>query len=200
MHHWVRKKEEKMHIYDIDDYVTLPYCNKSVELILTSCLHLTTTGKINLRREESVWPITPPLLTLWFSATMAVMLWYWSIFDLNIFFNEGWLSILNCDALPKRPTCVCQVGQVHRGLMGILQRAMVRSCPHVWFERAEMKDRHLVTKRLVPLSSRSIFFQICFGTTFSPVFSHRGCFGMRRHWHFPGRALIIRRWTDLGKL
>lgn len=43
--------------------------------------------------------------------------------------------------------CVCKVGQVHGGLMGIIQRAMVRSCPHVWFERAEMKDRHLVTKR-----------------------------------------------------
>ncbi|CAG08584.1 unnamed protein product, partial [Tetraodon nigroviridis] len=40
------------------------------------------------------------------------------------------------------------VGQVHGGLMGVVQRAMVRSCPHVWFERAEMKDRHLVTKRL----------------------------------------------------
>lgn len=39
------------------------------------------------------------------------------------------------------------MGQVHGGLMGVLQRAMVRSCPHVWFERAEMKDRHLVTKR-----------------------------------------------------
>lgn len=34
--------------------------------------------------------------------------------------------------------------------MGVIQRAMVRSCPHVWFERAEMKDRHLVAKRLVP--------------------------------------------------
>lgn len=44
--------------------------------------------------------------------------------------------------------CYAMVGQVHGGLMGILQRAMVRSCPHVWFERAEMKDRHLVTKRL----------------------------------------------------
>ncbi|XP_062873863.1 glycerol-3-phosphate acyltransferase 3-like isoform X2 [Trichomycterus rosablanca] len=37
---------------------------------------------------------------------------------------------------------------VHRGLMGVVQRAMVRACPHVWFERAEMKDRHLVTQRL----------------------------------------------------
>ncbi|XP_049326443.1 glycerol-3-phosphate acyltransferase 3-like [Astyanax mexicanus] len=40
------------------------------------------------------------------------------------------------------------VGQVHGGLMGVLQRAMVRACPHIWFERAEMKDRHLVTQRL----------------------------------------------------
>lgn len=45
-------------------------------------------------------------------------------------------------------TCYAMVGQVHGGLMGIIQRAMVRSCPHVWFERAEMKDRHLVTQRL----------------------------------------------------
>ncbi|CAN9513006.1 unnamed protein product [Ophioblennius macclurei] len=45
-------------------------------------------------------------------------------------------------------TCYAMVGQVHGGLIGIVQRAMVRSCPHVWFERAEMKDRHLVTQRL----------------------------------------------------
>lgn len=46
--------------------------------------------------------------------------------------------------------CLChnhKVGQVHGGLMGVIQRAMVRSCPHIWFERAEMKDRHLVTQR-----------------------------------------------------
>ncbi|XP_043096309.1 glycerol-3-phosphate acyltransferase 3-like [Puntigrus tetrazona] len=44
--------------------------------------------------------------------------------------------------------CYAMVGQVHGGLMGVLQRAMERSCPHIWFERAEMRDRHLVTKRL----------------------------------------------------
>ncbi|XP_067083940.1 glycerol-3-phosphate acyltransferase 3-like [Osmerus mordax] len=44
--------------------------------------------------------------------------------------------------------CYAMVGQVHGGLIGVLQRAMVRSCPHIWFERAEMKDRHLVSKRL----------------------------------------------------
>ncbi|XP_007944994.1 glycerol-3-phosphate acyltransferase 3-like [Orycteropus afer afer] len=41
------------------------------------------------------------------------------------------------------------VGQVHGiGLIGTIQRAMVKACPHIWFERSEMKDRHLVTKRL----------------------------------------------------
>jgi len=31
--------------------------------------------------------------------------------------------------------------------MGVIQRAMVKACPHVWFERSEVKDRHLVAKR-----------------------------------------------------
>ncbi|KAK9532084.1 hypothetical protein VZT92_009488 [Zoarces viviparus] len=44
--------------------------------------------------------------------------------------------------------CYAMVGQIHGGLMGVLQRSMVRSCPHVWFERSEMKDRHTVTSRL----------------------------------------------------
>ncbi|KAF7646277.1 hypothetical protein LDENG_00190500 [Lucifuga dentata] len=44
--------------------------------------------------------------------------------------------------------CYAMVGQVHGGLMGIIQRSMVRSCPHVWFERSEMKDRNAVTSRL----------------------------------------------------
>lgn len=43
--------------------------------------------------------------------------------------------------------CCTQVGQIHGGLMGVIQRSMVRSCPHVWFERSEMKDRHAVTSR-----------------------------------------------------
>ena len=46
--------------------------------------------------------------------------------------------------LTQRPP---QVGQIHGGLMGVLQRSMVRSCPHVWFERSEMRDRHAVTSR-----------------------------------------------------
>lgn len=44
--------------------------------------------------------------------------------------------------------CYTMVGQVHGGLMGIIQRSMVKACPHIWFERSEMKDRHLVIRRL----------------------------------------------------
>ncbi|KAI7793492.1 glycerol-3-phosphate acyltransferase 4 [Triplophysa rosa] len=44
--------------------------------------------------------------------------------------------------------CYAMVGQVHGGLMGVIQKAMVKACPHIWFERSEVKDRHLVAKRL----------------------------------------------------
>ncbi|XP_020780978.1 glycerol-3-phosphate acyltransferase 4-like [Boleophthalmus pectinirostris] len=44
--------------------------------------------------------------------------------------------------------CYSLVGQVHGGLMGILQKAMVKASSHIWFERSEAKDRHLVAKRL----------------------------------------------------
>ncbi|GBL92557.1 Glycerol-3-phosphate acyltransferase 3 [Araneus ventricosus] len=40
------------------------------------------------------------------------------------------------------------VGQTHSGFLGLLQRALARATSHVWFERFEMKDRSLVTKRL----------------------------------------------------
>uniref|UniRef100_A0A8C4F596 Phospholipid/glycerol acyltransferase domain-containing protein n=1 Tax=Dicentrarchus labrax TaxID=13489 RepID=A0A8C4F596_DICLA len=44
--------------------------------------------------------------------------------------------------------CYAMVGQIHGGLIGVIQRSMVKACPHVWFERSEVKDRHLVAKRL----------------------------------------------------
>ncbi|XP_035591950.1 glycerol-3-phosphate acyltransferase 4-like isoform X1 [Oncorhynchus keta] len=44
--------------------------------------------------------------------------------------------------------CYAMVGQIHGGLMGVIQKSMVKACPHIWFERSEVKDRHLVAKRL----------------------------------------------------
>ncbi|XP_062268290.1 glycerol-3-phosphate acyltransferase 4-like [Platichthys flesus] len=44
--------------------------------------------------------------------------------------------------------CYSLIGQAHRGLLGMIQRAMGRSSHHIWFDRAAVKDRHLVAKRL----------------------------------------------------
>ncbi|XP_072747202.1 glycerol-3-phosphate acyltransferase 3 isoform X2 [Anoplolepis gracilipes] len=40
------------------------------------------------------------------------------------------------------------IGQRHGGFLGILQRALARASPHIWFERSEVKDREAVVKRL----------------------------------------------------
>ncbi|XP_044737673.1 glycerol-3-phosphate acyltransferase 3 isoform X2 [Chrysoperla carnea] len=50
--------------------------------------------------------------------------------------------ILMCD------NCYSLIGQRHGGFLGLLQRALARASPHIWFERSEVKDRSAVAKRL----------------------------------------------------
>ncbi|XP_066581595.1 glycerol-3-phosphate acyltransferase 3 isoform X3 [Prorops nasuta] len=50
--------------------------------------------------------------------------------------------VLMCD------NCYSLIGQRHGGFLGLLQRALARASPHIWFERSEVKDREAVTKRL----------------------------------------------------
>lgn len=50
--------------------------------------------------------------------------------------------MLMCD------NCYSLIGQSHGGFLGLLQRALARASPHIWFERAEVKDRLAVAKRL----------------------------------------------------
>ncbi|XP_069674041.1 glycerol-3-phosphate acyltransferase 3 isoform X2 [Periplaneta americana] len=50
--------------------------------------------------------------------------------------------VLACD------NCYALIGQRHGGFLGILQRALARASPHIWFERSEVKDREAVAKRL----------------------------------------------------
>ncbi|CAH2268368.1 jg905, partial [Pararge aegeria aegeria] len=45
-------------------------------------------------------------------------------------------------------TCFSLIGQRHDGFLGLLQRALARASPHIWFERSEVKDRHAVARRL----------------------------------------------------
>ncbi|XP_033361937.1 glycerol-3-phosphate acyltransferase 3 isoform X3 [Bombus vosnesenskii] len=54
-----------------------------------------------------------------------------------------------CFLLPLRIfICFIGIGQRHGGFLGILQRALARASPHIWFERCEVKDREAVTRRL----------------------------------------------------
>ncbi|XP_013174438.1 PREDICTED: glycerol-3-phosphate acyltransferase 4 isoform X1 [Papilio xuthus] len=50
--------------------------------------------------------------------------------------------VLMCD------NCYSLIGQRHDGFLGLLQRALARASPHIWFERSEVKDRHAVARRL----------------------------------------------------
>uniref|UniRef100_A0A8C3M635 Uncharacterized protein n=1 Tax=Geospiza parvula TaxID=87175 RepID=A0A8C3M635_GEOPR len=43
--------------------------------------------------------------------------------------------------------CYSLVGQVHGGLMGLIQKSCMQTSQHVLFERSEIKDRHLVRKK-----------------------------------------------------
>lgn len=40
-----------------------------------------------------------------------------------------------------------QIGQRHGGFLGVLQRALARASPHIWFERSEVRDRSAVASR-----------------------------------------------------
>lgn len=50
--------------------------------------------------------------------------------------------VLACD------NCYALVGQRHVGFLGMLEKALSRATNHVWFDRAEMRDRQFVVKRL----------------------------------------------------
>lgn len=52
------------------------------------------------------------------------------------------VAVLACD------NCYALVGQRQGGFLGVLQRALGRAASHIWFERFEITDRELVTKRL----------------------------------------------------
>jgi hypothetical protein len=41
------------------------------------------------------------------------------------------------------------VGQRQGGFLGLVERAVDRGAHHIWFERAESKDRNSVAKKLI---------------------------------------------------
>ncbi|XP_066259389.1 glycerol-3-phosphate acyltransferase 4 [Euwallacea similis] len=55
--------------------------------------------------------------------------------------------VLMCDG------CYSLIGQRHGGFLGLLQRALARASPHIWFERSEARDKKFVLQRLIQHTS-----------------------------------------------
>ena len=61
--------------------------------------------------------------------------------------------------------CMCfKVGQRQPGLFGFLERTLAKTQDHIWFERTEMKDRLIVTRRYVEF----LFFSFCGKLRYNP--------------------------------
>jgi hypothetical protein len=51
------------------------------------------------------------------------------------------------------------IGQKHSGFMGIFQRALCRASSHIWFERAEARDRSSVSNKFFLLFTNTYSFK-----------------------------------------
>ncbi|KAL1505601.1 hypothetical protein ABEB36_005129 [Hypothenemus hampei] len=56
-------------------------------------------------------------------------------------------SPIDCIIL-SNDNCYSLIGQRHSGILGVIQRALNRASPHIWFERSEARDRGFVLQRL----------------------------------------------------
>ena len=61
------------------------------------------------------------------------------VLDILLFLNHHDVDLCIC----------CKVGQRQPGLFGFLERTLAKTQDHIWFERTEMKDRLIVTRRYV---------------------------------------------------
>ena len=51
-----------------------------------------------------------------------------------------WNSILKLIVTP-------QIGQRHKGFIGMFEETLSKCAHHIWFERSESKDRQIITQR-----------------------------------------------------
>lgn len=74
------------------------------------------------------------------------------------------------------------IAQTHQGYLGLLQRALSRAASHIWFDRFEVKDREIVSRRLkehtaTPFNLPVLVFPegTCINNTSVMMFK-KGCF------------------------
>ncbi|CAD7088624.1 unnamed protein product [Hermetia illucens] len=136
------------HTTPIDIAILSTDCTFSLVIWLTICTALVGSMPDGEKKRQWVKAVSGHCFSVLSSAISAVITYH------------------NMENRPKKGICVANhtspidvlvlmcdntyslIGQRHGGFLGILQRALGRASPHIWFERAEAKDRHAVAQRL----------------------------------------------------
>ncbi|XP_070151189.1 glycerol-3-phosphate acyltransferase 4 isoform X2 [Polyergus mexicanus] len=114
----------------------------------TSCLDYIRAGVEAIIEDEVTSRFEAEELKNWNLLTRTNRYYEFISWKLTFIWMFGFV-MRYCFLLPLRIfICFVGIGQRHGGFLGILQRALARASPHIWFERSEIKDREAVTKRL----------------------------------------------------
>ncbi|KAL6429806.1 hypothetical protein ACFW04_007589 [Cataglyphis niger] len=114
----------------------------------TSCLDYIRAGVEAIIEDEVTSRFEAEELKNWNLLTRTNRYYEFISWKLTFIWMFGFV-MRYCFLLPLRIfICFVGIGQRHGGFLGILQRALARASPHIWFERSEVKDREAVAKRL----------------------------------------------------
>ncbi|XP_058821425.1 glycerol-3-phosphate acyltransferase 3 isoform X3 [Topomyia yanbarensis] len=122
--------------------------NDSFEFNLSNCLDYVKSGIEAIIEDEVTSRFEAEELKNWNLLTRTNRHYEFISWRLTIIWVIGFF-IRYVILMPSRVfICFIGIGQRHGGFLGVLQRALARASPHIWFERAEAKDRMAVAKRL----------------------------------------------------
>ncbi|XP_063899152.1 glycerol-3-phosphate acyltransferase 4 isoform X5 [Helicoverpa armigera] len=120
----------------------------NMEFHLSNCLDLVKAGMESIIEDQVTSVFEAEELRSWNLLTRTNRQYEFLTWRLTIIWAMGFV-VRYMFLLPLRIMIfVIGIGQRHNGFLGILQRALARASPHIWFERSEVKDRHAVARRL----------------------------------------------------
>nr|XP_021202972.1 glycerol-3-phosphate acyltransferase 3 isoform X4 [Bombyx mori] len=120
----------------------------NLDFHLSHCLDLVKAGMESIIEDQVTSVFEAEELRSWNLLTRTNRQYEFLTWRLTIIWMMGFV-VRYMFLLPLRILIfVCGIGQRHGGFLGLLQRALARASPHIWFERSEVKDRHAVARRL----------------------------------------------------
>ncbi|CAH0599577.1 unnamed protein product [Chrysodeixis includens] len=120
----------------------------NIEFHLSNCLDLVKAGMESIIEDQVTSVFEAEELRSWNLLTRTNRQYEFLTWRLTIIWAMGFV-VRYMFLLPLRIMIfIIGIGQRHDAFLGILQRALARASPHIWFERSEVKDRHAVARRL----------------------------------------------------